>query len=159
MGLFIISEYPALLQMGTNYKAALIPQRIRETIHGWKKSARKKRRHGLFTDDSTIHTDASTVLSVEDDDRLMDVHEITTDLATGTVIEMQPETASTASPLPIANETSSRASTPLLRPSASVSSATRFNFNAETITRSSSMPTGREITMKENSLSEEKETS
>ncbi|KAI9093328.1 hypothetical protein K1719_027342 [Acacia pycnantha] len=152
--------YALVTQMGTNYKAALIPQRIRETIHGWGKAARKKRRHGMFTDDSTIHTDASTVLSVEEDDRLMDVPETTNDLATtGTEIEMQPATASTASPSPIANETSSRATTPLLRPSASVSSAIRFNSNAETITRSSSMPNGREITVKENSLNEEKDTS
>lgn len=146
--------------MGTNYKAALIPQRIRETIHGWGKAARKKRRHGMFTDDSTIHTDASTVLSVEEDDRLKDVPKTTNDLATtGTEIEMQLATASTPSPSPVANETSSRATTPLLRPSASVSSAIRFNSSAETITRSSSMPNGRERTVKENSLNEEKETS
>ncbi|XP_028779905.1 MLO-like protein 11 [Neltuma alba] len=147
--------YALVTQMGTNYKAALIPHRIRETIHGWGKAARKKRRHGMFTDDSTIRTDASTVLSVEEDDRLMDVP----DTATGTEIGMQPVTASAASPSPIANETSSRAATPLLRPSASVSSAVRFNFSAETITRSSSMPSSREIKMKENSLNEEKETS
>ncbi|XP_054815221.1 MLO-like protein 11 isoform X2 [Prosopis cineraria] len=141
--------YALVTQMGTNYKAALIPQRIRETIHGWGKAARKKRRHGMFTDDSTIHTDASTVLPVEEDDRLMDVPQITTDLATGTGIELQPVGASAASPSPMANETSSRATTPLLRPSASVSSAIRFNFSAEIITRSSSMPTSRETTMKE----------
>ncbi|KAJ0102961.1 hypothetical protein Patl1_04612 [Pistacia atlantica] len=57
--------YALVTQMGTNYKAALIPQRIRETIHGWKKEARRKRRHGLFPDDSTIHTDTSTVMSLE----------------------------------------------------------------------------------------------
>ncbi|KAK3199020.1 hypothetical protein Dsin_022435 [Dipteronia sinensis] len=56
--------YALVTQMGTNYKAALIPQRIRETIHGWGKEARRKRRHGLFTDDSTItqrhkHSDVS----------------------------------------------------------------------------------------------------
>lgn len=63
--------FSMLFQMGTNYKAALIPRRIRETIHGWGKAARRKRRLGHFTDDSTIHTvtDASTVASLEEYDR------------------------------------------------------------------------------------------
>ncbi|KAE8660262.1 MLO-like protein 11 [Hibiscus syriacus] len=60
--------YALVTQMGTNYKAALIPQRIRETIHGWGKAARRRRRLGRFTDDSTIHTDTSTVMSLEEDD-------------------------------------------------------------------------------------------
>ena len=41
--IFLSTKYPKSkelififhFQMGTNYKAALIPQRIRETIHGW----------------------------------------------------------------------------------------------------------------------------
>ncbi|KAG4981437.1 hypothetical protein JHK84_035012 [Glycine max] len=118
--------------MGTNYKAALIPQRIRETIHGWGKAARRKRRHGMFTDDSTIHTDTSTVLSIEEDDQLIDTPEV----------ELQPATAVTATPSPIANETSSRAVTPLLRPSASISSV-QCSSKAEAIPRCSSMPSGR----------------
>ncbi|GFZ02121.1 seven transmembrane MLO family protein [Actinidia rufa] len=36
--------YALVTQMGTNYKAALIPQRIRETIHGWKKAARRRKK-------------------------------------------------------------------------------------------------------------------
>ncbi|GLT62146.1 hypothetical protein SLA2020_348040 [Shorea laevis] len=60
--------YALVTQMGTNYKAALIPHRIRETIHGWGKAARRRRRLGLFADDSTIHTDTSTVMSIEEDD-------------------------------------------------------------------------------------------
>ncbi|KAJ0941932.1 hypothetical protein HanPSC8_Chr03g0085891 [Helianthus annuus] len=31
-------------QMGTNYKAELIPQRTRDTIHGWGKEARRMRK-------------------------------------------------------------------------------------------------------------------
>ncbi|PWA56126.1 MLO-like protein 11 [Artemisia annua] len=36
--------YALVTQMGTNYKAALIPQRIRETIKGWRKEARRRRK-------------------------------------------------------------------------------------------------------------------
>lgn len=66
----IYSSNPCF-QMGTNYKAALIPPRIRETIHGWGKEARRrrKRRHGC--DESTIRTETSTVCSIEDDDQLL----------------------------------------------------------------------------------------
>ncbi|KRH22115.1 hypothetical protein GLYMA_13G278400v4 [Glycine max] len=124
--------YALVTQMGTNYKAALIPQRIRETIHGWGKAARRKRRHGMFTDDSTIHTDTSTVLSIEEDDQLIDTPEV----------ELQQVKAVTATPSPIANETSSRAVTPLLRPSASISSV-QCCSKAEAIPRCSSMPSGR----------------
>ncbi|PNX94024.1 MLO-like protein 11-like [Trifolium pratense] len=134
--------YALVTQMGTNYKAALIPQRIRETIHGWGKAARKKRRHGMFADDSTVHTDTSTVLSIEEDDHQIidDSHH---DINTGTEVELQP-VISTPSP-PIANETSSRAVTPLLRPSASLSSSS-VPFNSrqeEPISRTFSMPSGR----------------
>ncbi|KAK8469482.1 hypothetical protein PHAVU_005G082500 [Phaseolus vulgaris] len=123
--------YALVTQMGTNYKAALIPQRIRETIHGWGKAARKKRRHGMFPDDSTIHTDTSTVLSIEEDDQVIDAPEV----------ELPPVTAVTPTPSPIANETSSRAVTPLLRPSASISSV-HSSSKAEVIIRCSSMPNG-----------------
>jgi mlo protein len=129
--------------MGTNYKAALIPQRIRETIHGWGKAARKKRRHGMFADDSTVHTDTSTVLSIEDDHQIID--DSHHDNCTGTEVELQPVTTVTSTPSPIANETSSRAITPLLRPSASLSSSS-VPFNSrqeEPISRAFSMPSGR----------------
>ena len=125
------TAFQCLYQMGTNYKAALIPQRIRETIHGWGKAARKKRRHGMFPDDSTIHTDTSTVLSIEEDDQVIDAPEV----------ELPPVTAVTPTPSPIANETSSRAVTPLLRPSASISSV-HSSSKAEVIIRCSSMPSG-----------------
>lgn len=130
--------YALVTQMGTNYKAALIPQRIRDTIHGWGKAARRKRRHGNFTDDSTVHTDTSTVMSLEEDDhQLLDIR----DIADGPVtqIELQPAFIS-VSPGAVANETSSRVGTPLLRPSASVSSSETPNLNVEGIHRSSSMP-------------------
>ncbi|RYQ96800.1 hypothetical protein Ahy_B08g092676 isoform A [Arachis hypogaea] len=133
--------YALVTQMGTNYKAALIPQRIRETIHGWGKAARRKRRHGMFADDSTIHTDTSTVLSLEEDDRMVDIPETGTDHVTGTEVELQPVAAATATPSPpAANEASSRAATPLLRPSASISSSGPFSLRAESIPRCSSMP-------------------
>ncbi|KAI4333691.1 hypothetical protein L6164_018465 [Bauhinia variegata] len=135
--------YALVTQMGTNYKAALIPQRIRETIHGWGKAARRKRRHGMFTDDSTIHTDTSTVLSIEEDEQLIDNYGTTTDFAAGAQLELQPVTA-VATPSPIANETSSRAVTPLLRSSASVSASISFGLRAEAIPRSSSLPVRRE---------------
>ncbi|GLT83360.1 hypothetical protein SLE2022_016530 [Rubroshorea leprosula] len=114
--------YALVTQMGTNYKAALIPERIRETMHGWGKEARRrKRRHGQYTDGSTIHTETSTVMSLEEDDhQVLDIPE--TGNATHTEIELQTPPTVTYSPTPVANETSSRISTPLLRPSASVSS-------------------------------------
>lgn len=136
--------------MGTNYKAALIPHRIRETIHGWGKAARRKRRLGMFTDDSTIHTDTSTVMSVEEDDiRLFDTPET---VHGGCMeIEIPPASLITLDPSPVANETSSRAGTPLLRPSASVSASVALHLHPEgtlrsssNTLRSSSMPISRE---------------
>ncbi|KAK4255785.1 hypothetical protein QN277_008738 [Acacia crassicarpa] len=133
--------YALATQMGTNYKAALIPQKIRDTIHGWGKQARKKRRHGGFSpDDSTIHTDTGTVLSIEEDDnRSVEALPAATEFATATAdneLELQAVTG--------ANETSSRASTPLLLPSASVStSASSFSFRIGAFSRSSSLPIGR----------------
>ncbi|XVE80165.1 hypothetical protein DITRI_Ditri14bG0117800 [Diplodiscus trichospermus] len=135
--------YALVTQMGTNYKAALIPQRIRETIHGWGKAARRKRRHGRFTDDSTIHTDTSTVMSLEEyDHQLIDVHEDGN--GTYTEIELQPPPNITSSPSSVANETSSRVGTPLLRTSASISASTISSFQKEDFQRSSSLPTRRE---------------
>lgn len=130
--------YALVTQMGTNYKAALIPQRIRETIHGWKKTARRKRRLGMFADDSTIHTDTSTVRSLDEEHQLPDSPRTTS--GTYTDIELQPVSIITTNPFPVANETSSRVGTPLLRPSASVSSSTEVNFYAERVVRSSSLP-------------------
>ncbi|KAK6132768.1 hypothetical protein DH2020_033496 [Rehmannia glutinosa] len=100
--------YALVTQMGTNYKAALIPKRIRETIHGWGKAARRKRRLGIFPDDSTIHTDASTVISVEEDD---DNHLIDSPRfgpQSDGQIELQPINIGFSGQSPVANETSSR---------------------------------------------------
>ncbi|KAK0599031.1 hypothetical protein LWI29_001752 [Acer saccharum] len=134
--------YALVTQMGTNYKAALIPQRIRETIHGWGKEARRKRRHGLYPDDSTIHTDTSTVMSLEEDEhQLIDIP----DTADHTVTDIELQPSNVTCPSPVANETSSRAATPLLRPSATISSSTLpLSFQTEGISRSSSMPVRRE---------------
>ncbi|KAL6956982.1 Mlo14p, partial [Sarracenia purpurea var. burkii] len=138
--------YALVTQMGTNYKAAIIPQRIRETIHGWGKAARRKRKHGILTDDSTLHTETSTVLSVEEDDhQLLDSPRAAAP-ATNSEIELLSHTnIFTKSPFPIANETSSRVGTPLLRPYASISSAVSPQYlHPEVFTRSSSMPIRRE---------------
>ncbi|XP_078427439.1 MLO-like protein 14 [Wolffia australiana] len=62
--------YALVTQMGSQYKAALIPQRIRESIHSWGKEARRrrrKRRHG-YDDTTTAPTETSTVCSIEDED-------------------------------------------------------------------------------------------
>lgn len=128
------------LQMGTNYKAALIPQRIRETIHGWGKAARRKRRMRMYPDDSTVRTDTSTVISLEEyDNQLVDsprtVH------GADTEIELQPPSIVTDDHHSVTiNETSSRVGTPLLRPCASISSAASPRFPHEVLARSSSMP-------------------
>ncbi|RDX73161.1 MLO-like protein 14, partial [Mucuna pruriens] len=42
--------YALVTQMGTNYKAALVPNNIRETIVDWGKATRRKRKHNIFTD-------------------------------------------------------------------------------------------------------------
>ncbi|XAR56557.1 hypothetical protein NMG60_11037095 [Bertholletia excelsa] len=137
--------YALVTQMGTNYKAALIPQRIRETMHGWRKAARRKRRLGIFTDDVTVHTDASTVLSLEEDDhQLLDSPRAAP--TTDTEIELQspPIIVTTSSPA-VANEISSRVGTPLLRPCASIAhTVDSDDIQPEAITRSSSMPVRRE---------------
>lgn len=133
--------------MGTNYKAALIPQRIRDTIHGWGKEARRRRRRlGIYGDDSTIHTDTSTVVSVEEyDNHELDSPRAGLDPGPGLEIELQshsvlmPESDGSDSPL-VVNENSSRVGTPLLKPSASVSSAASPSFVPEIVTRSSSLP-------------------
>eukprot|EP01018_Ginkgo_biloba_P033521 Gb_19582 [translate_table: standard] len=62
--------YALVTQMGTNYKAALIPTRIRETIHGWEKAAKRKRKLGVVTDDLTVRSvDRGTIHSSEDSHR------------------------------------------------------------------------------------------
>ncbi|KAL3639863.1 MLO-like protein 11 [Castilleja foliolosa] len=137
--------YALVTQMGTNYKAALIPKRIRETIHGWGKAARRKRRLGIFTDDSTIHTDTSTVISVEEyeDDHLNDFPRFTPH--SDSLIELQQTNIGFGSgQSPVPNETSSRIGTPLLRPSASISSPITQGISHELVPRSSSMPHYRE---------------
>ncbi|PHT43788.1 MLO-like protein 14 [Capsicum baccatum] len=131
--------YALVTQMGTNYKAALIPQRIRETIHGWGKAARRKRRMRMFPDDATV-TDTSTVMSLEEyDDQLVDsprtVH------GADREIELQPPTTVSEDHHAVTiNDTSSRVGTPLLRPCASISSSASPSLPPELIARSLSMP-------------------
>ncbi|XP_022139525.1 MLO-like protein 11 [Momordica charantia] len=132
--------YALVTQMGTNYKAALIPQRIRETIHGWGKSARRKRRLRIFTDDATVNTETSTVMSLDDDDNhLTDTPKTNAGYAE---IELLPPAAVNVS-ISVANDASSRVGTPLLQPSLSLSSPVTRNIDAENPLRSSSMPVQR----------------
>uniref|UniRef100_M8BLD7 MLO-like protein 14 n=1 Tax=Aegilops tauschii TaxID=37682 RepID=M8BLD7_AEGTA len=60
-------------QMGSKYKAALIPNRIRESMHGWGKDTRKRRKKRRG-DDSTIRTETSTVCSLDYEDEDDDGH-------------------------------------------------------------------------------------
>lgn len=55
--------YALVTQMGTKFKAALISTKIRESIHGWGKEAKKRRKLGVAADGTT--TDDSTVRSSE----------------------------------------------------------------------------------------------
>ncbi|KAJ6979963.1 MLO-like protein 11 [Populus alba x Populus x berolinensis] len=131
--------YALVTQMGTNYKAALFPPRIRETIfHGWWKAETSgKRRHAIFTDDSTMHRDTSTLMSEEDNHHLLDIPENDADPVTQ--VELQPASFISVRPTTVANETSSGVATPFLRHSASVSSSETSNFHVEDLPRSSSM--------------------
>ncbi|CAE6238896.1 unnamed protein product [Arabidopsis arenosa] len=145
--------YALVTQMGTNYKAALIPQRIRETIRGWGKATRRKRRHGLYGDDSTVRTETSTIASIEEyDHQVLDVTETSFEQQQkqqqqGTdELELQPiQPRSDCVP----NESSSRVGTPLLRPWLSISSPTTTielrSEPMEPLSRSSSLPSEKRV--------------
>lgn len=94
----------------------------------------------MFTDDTTIHTETSTVMSLEDDDHRLidDTPEITSGY---TAIELQPTVQDESDS--VANERPSRARMPLLQPSASLSSPVDHKFEVERFMRSSSMPVKR----------------
>lgn len=115
--------------MGTNYKAALIPQRIRETIKGWRKEAKRRRRKfGIYGDDSTIHTETSTVISLEEfDHQELDSPRAGTPPAEHLELELQPPGDMTSG-------------APRLRPSASALSSPSPTFPQELVTRSYSLP-------------------
>ncbi|KAB5534656.1 hypothetical protein DKX38_017742 [Salix brachista] len=130
--------YALVTQMGTNCKPALFSQRIRETIIGWGKEARRRTRDGIFTDDATMHTDTRTVMFEEENHQLLDILE--NDAIPATQIELQPASFIPASPTTVANETSRRVGTPFLRSSASAPSSERSYFHVEDMPRSSSMP-------------------
>ncbi|KAK1260789.1 MLO-like protein 11 [Acorus gramineus] len=136
--------YALVTQMGTNYKAVLIPRRIRETIHGWGKDARKRRRHQRSTDDSTIRTETSTVCSLEEDDQLLKdtIHDHYIE------IELQPtddptiisdNANSSEDHTAISYENSSNVCSPLLQISASVPSSPS-QLRRSMVMRSASMP-------------------
>ncbi|XP_073011441.1 MLO-like protein 14 isoform X1 [Typha latifolia] len=138
--------YALVTQMGSNYKAALIPQRIRDTIHGWGKAARKRRKHQRGMDESTIRTETSTVCSIEEDDQVLfeDPSYIQ--------IELQPTTTTTTtatvttenSPIGDGYPVHCSYDAPLLHSSISVpSSPSLSNHYRNGISRSLSMPAWR----------------
>ncbi|KAJ0593433.1 hypothetical protein HanRHA438_Chr03g0127821 [Helianthus annuus] len=120
--------YALATQMGTNYKAALIPQRIRETIQEWRHEAKKRRRKlGIYSDYSTVHTETSTVISLEDFDHQELVSPPTeTAPSDDLAVELRPPTVMTSGAL--------------LRPSGSVCSSVSPSFLLEVVTRSFSLP-------------------
>lgn len=97
----------------------------------------------MFTDDSTIHTDASTVISVEEDDHQF-IGNQETEANAHTEIELQQASPDVADTAAVANETSSRIGTPLLRPCTSVPSSVTLDFHKGSTLRSFSMPARRE---------------
>ncbi|XP_073054585.1 MLO-like protein 11 isoform X5 [Primulina eburnea] len=109
--------YALVTQMGTNYKAALLPHSIRETMHGWGKEARRRRKHALVADDSTVRTDRSSVLSIDEDDDEWSLHSPRFSSNRSVEIELQPPTVVIADHSSVSNETNSRLGMPLLRPS------------------------------------------
>ncbi|KAL8264373.1 hypothetical protein R6Q59_022503 [Mikania micrantha] len=111
-------------QMGTNYKGALIPQRIRETIQGWRKEAKRRKKCGIYNDYSTVHTETS----IADFDH-QELDSPPTEMTPGDdlTVELQP---------PIVMESCTR----LLRPSISISYLVSSSFLLETVTRSYSLP-------------------
>ncbi|XP_062185375.1 MLO-like protein 14 [Phragmites australis] len=142
--------YALVTQMGSKYKAALIPRRIRETIHGWGKAARKRRRRR--GDDSTIRTETSTVCSLtdeDDDDDDEDNHEPFEETPTAArrpylKIELQPHRGGSPRPdtpcfHPTAMPGSSSAHAMLLR-QASASAPSSPSNRGGSVTRSASMP-------------------
>ncbi|PWA78628.1 MLO-like protein 11 [Artemisia annua] len=112
--------YALVTQMGINYKAALIPQRIRETIKGWRKESKRSRRKlGIYGDDSTIQTETSTVISLEEfDHQELDSPRAGTPPAKHLELELQPLGVMTPG-------------APRLRPSASALSSPSLTFPQE----------------------------
>ncbi|KAK1430994.1 hypothetical protein QVD17_14176 [Tagetes erecta] len=122
-------------QMGTNYKAALIPQRIRETIQGWRKDARRRKKLGVYSDYSTVRTENSTVVSLDDfDHQEFDSPPTETTPDDSLAVELPPPTVMT-----------SGSGTPLIRPSVSISSSVSQSFLQEAVTRSYSLPSGKHL--------------
>jgi mlo protein len=119
-------------QMGSKYKAALIPRRIRDTIHGWGKATRKKRRrrrHG--GDDSTVRTETSTVCSLTDEEDDDDIREDTPRASRPYLkMELQPQSGEGSTTLAMLLR---QASVPMPEPSSPSNRRGR-------VTRSASMP-------------------
>ncbi|KAD4178960.1 hypothetical protein E3N88_27551 [Mikania micrantha] len=104
--------------------SALIPQRIRETIQGWRKEAKRRKKCGIYNDYSTVHTETS----IADFDH-QELDSPPTEMTPGDdlTVELQP---------PIVMESCTR----LLRPSISISYLVSSSFLLETVTRSYSLP-------------------
>ncbi|KAK9077496.1 hypothetical protein SSX86_005833 [Deinandra increscens subsp. villosa] len=125
--------YALVTQMGTNHKAALIPQRIRETIQGWRKEAKRRRKLGIYGDCSTVQTETSTVVSLEDFEN-QQLGSPPTEAAPGDdlAVELQLPTVMTFH-------------APRVRPSVSISSSVSPGFLLETVTRSYSLPAQKQL--------------
>ncbi|CAA2961026.1 MLO 11 [Olea europaea subsp. europaea] len=75
--------------MCTGYSAGNELQGSANSTRNTGKAAIRRRRHGTFADDSTIHRATSTILSVEEDvNQLVDCPRVVTQ--TGTDMELQP---------------------------------------------------------------------
>ncbi|KAL5216567.1 hypothetical protein ABZP36_007968 [Zizania latifolia] len=143
--------YALVMQMGSKYKAALIPRRIRETMHGWGKDARKRRRKHRG-DDSTIRTETSTVCSLDldddDDDDEQGPFEVGTPSRPDLKIELPPRVSSGCSTRldtpchhPVSVSTQGSSHPMLQRQASSLSAPSSPSSNrAGGVTRSASMP-------------------
>ncbi|KAL5730272.1 Mlo14p [Ranunculus cassubicifolius] len=117
--------YALVTQMGTNYKAALIPDSVRETLHGLKRDAKRKRRRGRYNDDSssTRNTETNTVISIDDSEAYN-----------------SPTSTMSGVELPTMIVTTRPGGTPLLRASSSLSSTSSSRI--QSVWRSSSLRGG-----------------
>lgn len=144
--------YALVTQMGSNYKAALIPHRIRQTMHGWGKAARKRSKHRRSVDDSTtIRTETSTVCSLEEGDQEL-FDNPSENPNPYVLIELQPTTDTTATTTAattpsinyhtaLGHGTSTCNSTqPLLQSAVSAPSSPSLSARGNMISRSHSMP-------------------
>ncbi|KAJ4785154.1 MLO-like protein [Rhynchospora pubera] len=138
--------YALVTQMGSNYKAALIPERIRQTMHGWGKAARKRRKHRRGFDESTIRTETSTVCSLDEGDQEL-LDDESTSRPRFVQIELQPSgTKNRFSTATSAQVSTNGSGAPLLQSSASLPASPSIgDHRVNGVQRSNSMPTWERI--------------